>query len=99
MSPNVEPHNIHNLRPDPEKGRSLIVSVVIPTYNRAAILTRTLESLASQNPDSPKFEIHVADDGSEEDIRSVVETVTGADIHYHRRERDRFGAGEAPNPA
>jgi hypothetical protein len=95
----VQPHNIHDITPDREKGRSLTVSVVIPTYNRSSILARTLESLATQTPDSPRFDVHVADDGSEEDIRSVVEAAIGVDAHYHRRERDRFGAGQARNLA
>lgn len=97
MTSPVQPHNIHDVIPDREKGRSLTVSVVIPTYNRSSILARTLESLASQTPDSPRFDVHVADDGSEEDIRSVVEAATGLDSYYHRRERDRFGAGQARN--
>lgn len=99
MTSRVQPHNIHDITPDREKGRSLTVSVVIPTYNRSSILARTLESLATQTPDSPRFDVHVADDGSEEDIRSVVEAAIGVDAHYHRRERDRFGAGQARNLA
>lgn len=99
MSPTVQPHNINDVAPDRDKGGTLTVSVVIPTYNRSAILARTLESLAAQEPDSPRFEVHVADDGSEEDIRSVVESAAGLDVHYHRRERDRFGAGQARNLA
>ena len=99
MTAVVRPHNINDVIPDRDKGRSLTVSVVIPTHNRSAILARTLESLASQESDSPRFDVHVADDGSEEDIRSVVEAAIGLDAHYHRRERDRFGAGQARNLA
>src|ERR687892_2680513 len=97
MTAVVQPHNINDVTPDRERGRSLTVSVVIPTYNRSAILARTLESLASQEPDSPRFDVHVADDGSEEDIASIVEAAVGLDTYYHRRERDRFGAGQARN--
>jgi GT2 family glycosyltransferase len=99
MSGVVQPHNIHDIVPDPERGRSMTVSVVIPTYNRSVILARTLESLAAQEKNSPRFDVHVADDGSEEDIRSVVEAAVELDAHYHRRERDRFGAGQARNMA
>lgn len=99
MTAVVRPHNINDVTPDRDKARSLTVSVVIPTYNRSAILARTLESLASQAADSPRFDVHVADDGSEEDIRSVIEAAIGLDAHYHRRERDRFGAGQARNLA
>jgi hypothetical protein len=93
----VQPHNIHHLVPDPEKGADLTVSVVIPVYNRPATVSRTLASLSSQVPGSPKFEVHVADDGSTEDMRPVVESAQGLDIHYHRRESQSFGAGQARN--
>ena len=39
-------------------------SVVIPTYNRAALLRRTLDSLVSQDLPRTDFEVLVADDGS-----------------------------------
>ncbi len=95
----VQPNNLNDLRPDLERARELTVSVVIPAYNRGAMLARTLESLAGQRGGSPKFDIHVGDDGSEEDLRSVVESATGVAAQYHRRDRDRFGAGQARNLA
>jgi hypothetical protein len=95
----VQPHNLHSIVPDRERGRQLSVSVVIPAYNRSATLARTLDALAAQIPDSPRFEVHVADDGSTEDIRAVVVTPRGLDVHYHRRESDTFGAGQARNLA
>jgi GT2 family glycosyltransferase len=95
----VHPHNIHDINPDRESGRRLKVSVVIPSYNRSSLLAKTLHSLAAQEPDSPSFDVHVADDGSEEDIRSVVAAVEGLDVHYHRRESQGFGAGQARNLA
>jgi cellulose synthase/poly-beta-1,6-N-acetylglucosamine synthase-like glycosyltransferase len=79
MTAVVQPHNINDVTTDRERGRALTVSVVIPTYNRSAILARTLESLASQEPDSPRFDVHVADDGSEENIASIVEAAVGLD--------------------
>lgn len=97
MTPAVRPHNIHDIEPDMEGGLDLTVSVVIPVYNRGSLLARTLESLAGQETPSPRFDVHIGDDGSEEDIRSVVDSVGGLDIHYHRREKDRFGAGQARN--
>ncbi len=99
MTTDVHPHNIHDILADREKGPNLSVSVVIPAYNRSSLLAKTLDSLAAQQPDSPSFDVHVADDGSEEDIRSVVEGVAGLDVHYHRRESETFGAGQARNLA
>jgi validoxylamine A glucosyltransferase len=47
------------------------VSVVVPTYNRAPLLRKTLASLVQQrNP--PPFEVVVTDDGSADDSEQVV---------------------------
>jgi len=55
--------------PQPSNGAQL--SVVVPTYNRAPLLRRTLVSLVQQrNP--PPFEVIVADDGSADDSEQVV---------------------------
>ena len=48
---------------------TLPVSVVIPSFNRAALLLRTLESIFAQR--SPAAEIIVVDDGSTDDTFSV----------------------------
>lgn len=97
MTGEVRPHNINDIVPDRKKGAALTVSVVIPVYNRPATVSRTLLSLAAQTPESPDFEVHVADDGSTEDMRSVVDSAQGLDVHYHRRESTSFGAGQARN--
>jgi glycosyltransferase involved in cell wall biosynthesis len=47
------------------------VSVVIPTYNRAPLLSRALQSVATQK--FSKYEVIVADDGSSDDTRKVIE--------------------------
>jgi validoxylamine A glucosyltransferase len=46
------------------------LSVVVPTYNRAPLLRRTLASLAEQRT-PPPFEVIVADDGSADDSEQV----------------------------
>ncbi len=40
------------------------VSVIIPTFNRAEFLRRTLRTIAAQNFDQNEFEVIVVDDGS-----------------------------------
>jgi glycosyltransferase involved in cell wall biosynthesis len=50
------------------------LSIVIPTYNRSLDLARALESVAVQT--QLPYEVIVCDDGSEEDIRSVVDRFT-----------------------
>jgi len=48
------------------------VSVVVPTYNRSALLQRALLSLFSQRPDRLNFEIIVIDNNSSDDTSDVV---------------------------
>lgn len=61
------------------------VGVVIPTYNRAALLRAALESVLAQT--MPAREIVVVDDGSTDETPQVVEAMqeAGAPITYVRR--------------
>jgi glycosyltransferase involved in cell wall biosynthesis len=58
--------------PLPKASRPLI-SIVIPTHNRAELLDQTLRSFARQTLASSLFEIIVVDDGSLDSTRQVVE--------------------------
>lgn len=49
------------------------LSVIIPTYNRSRLLDYTLLSLQQQDIEKSIFEVIVADDGSADDTRDVVE--------------------------
>jgi glycosyltransferase involved in cell wall biosynthesis len=55
-------------------------SVVIPTYNRAEKLRRTIESVLAQS--FRNFEVLVMDDGSTDDTRAVVEAFDDSRIRY-----------------
>lgn len=57
-----------------------VVSVVIPTFNRASLLPRTLESVLAQTFGA--FEILVVDDGSEDDTAEVVVRMADPRIRY-----------------
>ena len=58
------------------------VSVIIPTYNRAADLGRCLDSLVAQT--FKDFEVLVCDDGSTDESAMVVERYKGRlDLSYH----------------
>ncbi|MBN1121748.1 MAG: glycosyltransferase [Anaerolineae bacterium] len=48
-----------------------LVSIIIPCYNRSDLLADTLESVTRQT--YPAYEIVLVDDGSQEDLRPVVE--------------------------
>ncbi|MDR2037176.1 MAG: glycosyltransferase family 2 protein [Bacteroidales bacterium] len=59
-----------------------LISVVIPVYNYPEAFRKTLESVANQT--YRDFEVHVVDDGSEEDIESVVKEISDERIRYHK---------------
>jgi len=48
------------------------VSVIVPTYNRASLLKRLLESLREQTYPADQFEVLVVDDGSTDETLQVV---------------------------
>jgi len=59
------------------------VSIIIPVYNRLDYLREALRSARDQSYEN--VEIIVVDDGSEIDIRSVVEDFPGKGIAYYRQ--------------
>ena len=50
----------------------MLTSVIIPTFNRSAQLTKTLESIARQNLSEKSYEIIIIDNGSTDDTDSVI---------------------------
>ena len=66
------------------------ISVVIPTFNRSALLHLALQSLLDQEPGGCTVEIIVVDNNSTDDTRDVVESLAGADgvrVVYLKEER------------
>jgi len=61
------------------------VSVVLVTYNRAALLDATIESLLNQTLSN--FELIIADDASPDGTQQVCEkwALRDSRIRYHRR--------------
>lgn len=68
-------------------------SVIIPVYNRTDLLKRAVGSVLRQ--DFGDFEVLVVDDGSVDDIRSIVEGFSDARVHYFRQANQ--GASAARN--
>jgi len=62
-------------------------SVVIPVFNRAQVLARTLEYLSRQHYPTDAFEVVVADDGSQEPVAETVEAYRSClRLRYVRQE-------------
>lgn len=70
-------------------------SVVIPTYNRAPILARTLRALPADNADFTDYEVIVVDDGSTDGTADVVHQMQESfpvALHYLRQPNRKQGA-------
>lgn len=73
-----------------KKSENPTVSVVVPTYNRAHLLGRTIHSVLNQT--FKDFELIVVDDGSTDNTEEVVKSFADKRIHYIRQKENR---GEA----
>ena len=62
----------------------VLFSIVVPTYNRAHLIGKTLDSLLLQS--WPRWEILVIDDGSTDDTESVVKGISHPRIQYFKKE-------------
>jgi glycosyltransferase involved in cell wall biosynthesis len=76
-----------------------MVSIIIPTYNRASLLDEAIRSVLSQTylqtpHESAPFEIIVVDDGSEDRTRDVVDGFGGKVVYHYR---DHGGVSSARN--
>ncbi len=65
-------------------------SIIIPTYNRAAFIKKTIESALNQKYDS--FEVIVVDDGSTDETRDVLEELSDHRLKYVSQENKERGA-------
>lgn len=73
-----------------------VISVVIPTYNRARNLHYCLDALTRQTHDA--FEVIVCDDGSQDETRAVVSRFQEClNLRYRWQEDQGFRAAEARN--
>lgn len=71
-----------------------LFSVVIPTYNRAGLVIRAVQSVLDQS--YPNFEVIVVDDGSTDSTASDVERIRDCRVHLLRQQnRGRSAARNA----
>ena len=57
-----------------------LVSVIIPTYNRAHTLPRSIESVLNQSYSN--FELIIVDDGSTDETADVIKQYNDSRIRY-----------------
>ncbi len=78
----------------PEKHHREIVSVVIPTFNRAPLIGRAISSVLAQSYSD--IEVIVVDDGSTDDTPKIMEAFVDPRIRYLRRKKN-LGASASRN--
>ncbi len=75
------------------------ISVIIPTYNRAGLIGKAIESVMDQKGQGDSFcirEILVIDDGSVDDTEKVVRNIGDEKVCFHKLEQNG-GASHARN--
>ncbi len=76
----------------------IAISVVIPTYNREALLNKTLQALTRQTLDKRFFEVIVVDDGGSDNTGQLCQDYQDClNIRYYWQYDNGFRAGKARN--
>ena len=73
------------------------VSVIIPTYNRWWILRKSLEALFNQSYPKDRYEIILIDDGSTDDTRTMIESLSPSCKFKYLRNEKRIGTPRTRN--
>lgn len=67
-----------------------LISIIIPTYNRAHILSKTIKSVLEQS--YKNFELLICDDGSTDETERLVKSIKDTRIIYLKQENKGPGA-------
>lgn len=71
---------------DVHSSQQPLVSVVLPTYNRAHLLVRAVDSVLAQT--YPNIELLIVDDCSSDDTQAVAERIGDPRVRYSRNEQN-----------
>jgi len=74
-----------------------MISVIIPTYNRATLLPRAIESVLNQSYQD--FELLVIDDGSTDNTKEIVASYTQKDTRVQYVKQEHSGGAARPKNA
>jgi glycosyltransferase involved in cell wall biosynthesis len=66
------------------------VSVIIPTYNRAHLIGRAIQSVLKQTYQD--FEVIVVDDGSIDNTEEVVKKIQENRVYYYKHDKNKGGS-------
>lgn len=72
------------------KNDDILISIIVPTYNRAALIDKTIHSLLNQTKDN--FEIIIVDDGSTDNTKEVIEKIKDRRVQYIYKTNSERGA-------
>ena len=73
------------------------ISVIIPTYNRSALLSQTVETFLAQDYPAEKWELLLVDNASTDDTWSVITKLASRDDRIRGLKESRKGAHFARN--
>lgn len=68
----------------------ILFSIIIPTYNRADFIKKSMESVLNQT--YPYFELIVVDDGSTDNTEEVVKSIADTRVQYYKKKNEERGA-------
>ena len=66
------------------------VSVILPTYNRAHMIRRAIDTVLNQT--FADIELIVVDDGSTDDTKAVVSSISDPRLRYVQHSENRGGS-------
>lgn len=62
----------------------MLFSIIIPTYNRASLIEKTINSVLNQTVSD--FEIIIVDDGSNDNTKEVISSIKDQRVIYYKKE-------------